>query len=476
MISSIKPKEKPSVDRLPPHSDECERGVIGCCLLSPNESLDDCIEKFGDDAKSMFFDMRHQTIFNLLVKMRDENTGIDLITVQQRLADEKLLQGCGGITYLSELQDCVPSTANLGWYLDHVREKYILRRLIQTCTGVISGIYDYEGDVESLVDQVEKDVLSINSSNTNAAQPSVKDFLNRAINNIEVAYNSNGKPTGIETGYLDLDGYTDGLHAGDYIVIAARPSMGKTALAMNIAEHVAVNSKIPVGIFSLEMTGESLVERMLGSVARVNIRDIKKGILFEASQPKIVSAAGLINNAPLYIDPTSGLSILQLKARARRMVQKHGIKLFVIDYLQLLHSSTMRNNDNREREIADISAGIKSLAKELNVPIIALAQLNRELEKDKNRKPRMSDLRESGAIEQDADVIGLLYKPNQDDPDTQEQQDEGETIGLLLAKQRNGPQHVTCYFTFLKKFTRFETQSKFTEQDIPDSKQPYSDN
>ena len=244
----------------------------------------------------------------------------------------------------------------------------------------------------------------------------MKDLVHRAISTIEDYHQRQGMLTGVGTGFPDLDKMTSGLHGGEMIVVAARPSMGKTSLAMNIAEHVAVELRLPVGVFSLEMTSDSLVLRMLCSRARVNLRNIRDGFLAERDFPKLTGAAGKLANAPLFIDDSSGLSILQLRAKARRMYQQYGIKLFVIDYLQLLHS-TARRAENRQQEIADISSGIKALAKELKVPMIVLSQLNRELEKDKNRKPRLSDLRESGAIEQDADLVALLYKPSSGEDD-----------------------------------------------------------
>ena len=256
------------------------------------------------------------------------------------------------------------------------------------------------------------------------------------------------------------------------IVIAARPSMGKTSLAMNIAEHVAVGERLPVGVFSLEMTSESLVLRMLCSRSRVNLRSIRDGFLAERDFPKLTGSAGKLAGAPLFIDDTPALSILQLRAKARRMVQQHAIKLFVIDYLQLLHS-TSRRAENRQQEIADISNGIKALAKELNVPVVVLSQLNRELERDKNRKPRLADLRESGAIEQDADLVALLYKADPADPkkpaggdDDDEPEQEAVPVNLLIAKQRNGPTG-DVHLTFLKAYTRFESAAKVSAEDVP---------
>jgi replicative DNA helicase len=261
---------------------------------------------------------------------------------------------------------------------------------------------------------------------------------------------------------------TNGLHGGEMIVIAARPSMGKTSLAMNIAEHVAIEAKLPVGVFSLEMTSESLVLRMLCSRSRVNLRNVREGFLAERDFPKLTGAAGKLASSPLFIDDSSGLSILQLRAKARRMHQQYNIKVFVIDYLQLLHS-TARRAENRQQEIADISSGIKALAKELNVPIIVLSQLNRELEREKNRKPRMSDLRESGSIEQDADLVGLLYKPNTDDEEAAAvgpAQEEALPVNLLIAKQRNGPTG-DVNLTFLRSYTRFESAAKVSDDDVP---------
>jgi replicative DNA helicase len=248
--------------------------------------------------------------------------------------------------------------------------------------------------------------------------------------------------------------------------------MGKTSLAMNIAEHVALDLKLPVAVFSLEMSSASLILRMMCSLARVNLRSIREGFMSESDFPKLTNAAGRLSAAKLYIDDTAGLSILQLRARARRMAQQHGIKLFVIDYLQLLNSTARRSQENRQQEIADISSGIKALAKELNVPIIVLAQLNREIEKDKSRKPRLSDLRESGSIEQDADLVGLLYKPNkrsdssESTSDGDETEDSDQSVNLLIAKQRNGPTG-DVELTFLKDFTRFESRSKFSDDDVP---------
>jgi replicative DNA helicase len=454
----------PGVDRLPPHSPEAEQGVLGCVLLSPNDCVGECVEKFKAGAE-VFYDLRHRTIFEALVEMYDQREAIDLITLQQRLKNKQRLEEVGGLAYLGSLPDTVPSAANLSYYLDIVLEKYVLRKMIQTCTEVVGRVYEHEGEVDALLDEVERDILRISETRVEGKTDKIKELVKKAINTIEDFHQRQGMLTGIGTGFTDLDKMTSGLHGGEMVVVAARPSMGKTSLAMNIAEHVSIEEKLPVGVFSLEMTSESLVLRMLCSRSRVNLRNVREGFLAERDFPKLTGAAGKLANAPLFIDDSSGLSILQLRAKARRMYQQHGIKLFIVDYLQLLHS-TARRADNRQQEIADISNGIKSLAKELNVPVIVLSQLNRELEKDKDRKPRLSDLRESGAIEQDADVVCLLYKPSRDDEDAAGEEADAMPVNLLIAKQRNGPTG-DVHLTFLKQYTRFESAAKISDDAVP---------
>ncbi len=461
--------EPARVDRLPPHSPEAEQGVLGCILLSPNECLGECIEKLKPEPE-VFYDLRHQTIYAALLDMYDRREAIDLITLQQRLKDKQMLEAVGGLLYLSSLQDTVPSAANLGYYLGIVQEKFLLRKMIQTCTEVVGRVHDYEGDVEALLDEVERDILRISESRAQEGTATIKELVHTAIGTIENYFNRQGVLGGIATGLPDLDRMTDGLHGGEMIVIAARPSMGKTSLAMNIAEHVVLEQKLPVGVFSLEMTAESLVLRMLCSIAKVNLRNIREGFMAESDFPKLRNATGRLAAAPLFIDDSAGLSILQLRARARRLWQQHGIKLFVVDYLQLLHS-TARRAENRQQEIADISGGIKALAKELNVPVIVLSQLNREPEKrERGAEPRLSDLRESGAIEQDADLVGLLYQPGKSGADDDDggagEEQAAIRINLLIAKQRNGPTG-DVELTFLKPYTRFESAAKVSDEDVP---------
>src|SRR5580704_4038574 len=468
---NISPADSIKLDRLPPHSMECEMGVLGCALLSPNECLGECIEKLKDSGAEFFYDLRHQTIYEMLAEMFNTRQAIDVITVQQKLKDKQLLEQIGGIAYLSQLQDSVPSAANLSYYLEIVREKFLLRKMIQTCTEVVGRVYDYEGEVDALMDEVERDVLRISESRVQGGVVTTKELVGKAIGTIENYFSRKGVLNGLGTGFPDLDRMTDGLHGSEMIVIAARPSMGKTSLAMNVVEHVVLEQKLPAAVFSLEMSAESLVLRMMCSIARVNLRSIREGFMSESDFPKLTSAAGRLANAPLFIDDSAGLSILQLRARARRLHQQHGVKLFVVDYLQLLHSTARRSQENHQQEIADISSGIKALAKELKVPVLVLSQLNRELEKDKSRKPRLSDLRESGAIEQDADVVGLLYKPNagDDEDGAVTEEADGLPVNLLIAKQRNGPTG-DVNLTFLKNYTRFESAAKVSDEDIPEGR------
>lgn len=467
-----------SIDRLPPHSIEAEQGVLGCILLEPNESIGACIEKLtrGEEA---FYDMRHQALFDLLVEMYDRKEPIEPITVQQYLRDRHQLEAIGGMPYIAGLMNSVPSAASLEHYLEIIREKAVLRKMIQTCTGAVAKVYDHQGECDALLDEVQRDVLAIMEDRVKQGTKPIRELVHSAIEKIEAAHQSGGALTGVPTGYPDLDKKTRGLKPGEMIVIAARPSMGKTSLAMNIVEHVAIEQGMPVGVFSLEMTAESLVYRMLCSRARVNLHNVSDGFLCERDFPKLTGAAGKLANAPVFVDDIAGLSILQLRAKARRMHQRHGIKLFVIDYLQLLNATgsrtAARSVDNRQQEVALISGGIKALAKELDVPVIVLCQLNRELDKDKNRKPRLSDLRESGAIEQDADLVGLLYRPERDEESSDGSDVEAIPINLLIAKQRNGPTG-DVHLTFLKGYTRFESASKVADVDYaPRGRDPYSD-
>ena len=452
------------IHRTPPHSVEAEQGVLGSMLISPRETIAECVEKINEE---YFYVPAHRTIYNVLVDLWNTGQAIDLITFTQVLRDRHLLDSVGGAAFVTSLFTFVPTAANVGYYLEIVRDKYILREIISAATESVRCAYEEQDEVNNLLDEVEQRIFAVGEDRFKGQMLSMKDQVMEAIEAIEKLYERKGGITGISTGFVEFDRMTSGLHPAEMIVIAARPSVGKTSLAMNIAEYVAIDERLPVGIFSLEMTAESLILRMLCSRSRVNLRNVREGFLAERDFPKLTGAATKLSSAPLFIDDSSGLSILQLRAKARRMFQQYGIKLFVIDYLQLVHS-TARRADNRQQEIADISSGIKALAKELNVPVIVLSQLNREVEREKGRPPRLSDLRESGAIEQDADLVGLLYRPTKDGDDsaTDQARSEAEPINLLIAKQRNGPADEDVCLTFLKPYTRFESAAKIQAADV----------
>lgn len=457
---SAKRSRNPSIDpdklnRLPPHSIEAEQGVLGCCLLDPKATIGE-LQSRMKNISEVFYHLPHKMIFEQVSEMMDRSEYPDLITIQQRLKDKGQLDAIGGLTYLTSLQDAVPSAANLNYYFDIVWEKYLLRTVIRMANETIADAYNVETEVEKFLDEVERRVMqSLSVRNEVKGEDTIRDIVNRSIDNIEKLHRcgQEGTMLGVPTGFADLDAMTLGLMPADMIVIAARPSVGKTSLAMNIAENVAIGAKMPVGIFSLEMNSTSLVTRMICSRAKVNIRSLREnGFLSEADFPKLTAAASAIAQAPIFIDETSGLSIMQLRSKARRMVQQHGIKLFVIDYLQLLHSNN-RRCENRQQEVADISGGIKGLAKELDIPIVVLCQLNREADKREGR-PKLSDLRESGSIEQDADIVGILYKDTDKEADD-EYEASAIPVKLFIAKQRNGPVG-DVDLVFLKNFTRFE--------------------
>ncbi len=424
-------------------------------LLSPTDVIGDCVERINEQ---YFYQPAHATIYTILVECWTAQRPADVITLTQTLRDRNQLDAVGGPAFVTHLFTFTPTAANAGYYLEIVREKYVLRQIIGACTECAARAYDEQGEVNTLLDEVEQRILAISENRFKDQVPLMKDQVMEAIETIEKLYNRKGAITGLSSGFDNLDKMTNGLHPGEMVVIAARPSMGKTAFAMNIAEHVAIKGKHPVAVFSLEMSSQQLVQRLLCSNARVNLGNINKGFLSDRDFPNLTTAASRLAESQIYIDDTAGLSILELRAKARRFKQKYDIKLIVIDYLQLLRSTSRRAQDNRQLEIAEISNGIKALAKELKIPIIVLAQLNRNPEARKNGRPLLSDLRESGSIEQDADLVGLLVRSEyyaEDDEQREETRGEAE---LIIAKQRNGPVG-DVKLTFLKEFTRFEDRA-----------------
>lgn len=444
------------VGRTLPHSVEAEQGVLGSMLISPREIIAECVEKINEE---YFHVPAHQTIYTVLVELWNGGQGIDLITFTQVLRDRNVLDAVGGAAFVTSLFTFVPTAANVTYYLEIVREKFILRQIIAAATESVRRAYEEQDEVNALLDEVEQKIFAVGEDRFKGQMPGMKEQVMGALESIEQLWERRGGITGISTGFVELDRMTNGMHEAEMIVIAARPSMGKTALAMNIAEHVAISSKLPVAVFSLEMSSQQLVQRLLCSRARVNLQKVREGFLAERDFPSLTAAASKLAEAEIFIDDSAGLSILELRAKARRLKAQKNIQLIVVDYLQLLKSTTRRAQDNRQLEISEISAGIKGLAKELKIPIIVLAQLNRQPEARSGGKPRLSDLRESGSIEQDADLVGLLVRPEVYEEDEDARAEKAGEAELIIAKQRNGPVG-DIPLTFLKEFTRFEDRAR----------------
>ncbi len=447
------------IGRTLPHSVEAEQGVLGSMLISPREIIAEAVEKINEE---YFYIPAHQTIYTVLVELWNAGQGIDLITFTQVLRDRNVLDAVGGASFVTSLFTFVPTAANVTYYLEIVREKYILRQIIAAATESVRRAYEEQDEVSALLDEVEQKIFAVGEDRFKGQMPTMKEQVMGALESIEKLWERKGGITGISTGFIELDRITNGLHDGEMIVIAARPSMGKTALAMNIAEHVAINGKLPVAVFSLEMSSQQLVQRLLCSRARVNLQKVREGFLADRDFPSLTAAASKLAEAEIYLDDSAGLSILELRAKARRLKAQKNIQLIVVDYLQLLKSTTRRAQDNRQLEISEISAGLKGLAKELKIPIIVLAQLNRQPEARTGGKPRLSDLRESGSIEQDADLVGLLVRPEIYEEDEEARAEKAGEAELIIAKQRNGPVG-EIPLTFLKEFTRFEDRARVSE-------------
>ncbi len=444
------------VHRTPPHSVEAEQGVLGSMLISPRETIAECVEKISEE---YFYVPAHRTIYEVLVDLWNTRQGIDLITFTQVLRDRNLLDSVGGPGFVTNLFTFVPTAANVQYYLEIVRDKYILRQIISAATESVRRAYEEQEDVESLLDEVEQKIFDVGEDRFKGQMLSMKDHAMQAIETIEKLYERKGSITGISTGFVEFDRMTSGLHPSEMVVIAARPSMGKTALAMNIAEYVAINEKLAVGVFSLEMSSQQLVQRLLCSRARVNLQRVRDGFLGERDFPSLTAAASKLAEAKMFIDDSASLSILELRAKARRLKAQQDVSLIIVDYLQLLRSTTRRAQDNRQLEISEISSGLKALAKDLKIPIIVVAQLNRQPEQRTGGKPRLSDLRESGSIEQDADLVGLLVRPEMYEEDEEARMEKAGEAELIIAKQRNGPVG-EIPLTFLKEYTRFETRAR----------------
>ena len=431
--------------KIPPQQLEAEQSLLGGILID-NDGLPAAFEVLRGDE---FYRDSHRVIFRVIQELFEKNEPIDLITVADLLSEKSQLEAVGGATYLATLVDTVPSATNVGAYAKIVNEKALLRRLIQAANEISAWCYGGGKSVEEVLDHAEASIFSITENRIRSSYSPIKEIVKKSIETIESLQENRELVTGVPCHYVDLDKLTAGFQRSDLIIIAARPSMGKTALALNIARNAALQSGVPVGIFSLEMSKEQLAMRLLCAEARVDSHKIRTGFLSQQECAKMITAAGSFMEAPLYIDDTPAISTLELRAKARRMMADRGLGLVVVDYLQLMRGR--EGTERREQEISEISRGLKALAKELNIPVIALSQLNRKVEERNNKRPQLSDLRESGAIEQDADVIAFIYRDEVYNPDTP---DKG-IAEIIIGKQRNGPTG-EVKLAYINSYTRFE--------------------
>lgn len=441
-----------SIERLPPQNLEAEMAVLGSMLLEEN-AISAVLELMDE---TVFYKEAHKKIFSSVVQLYDQRKGVDLITLVEKLKNDNALEDVGGASYLTALTNVVPTAANAAHYARIVKEKNILRLLINNATQIVTKAYETEERVDELLDSAEKMIFEIADRRIEGSFLSMKDIIKDSIETIDRLYQRKAHVTGIPTGYRDFDEKTAGLQPSDLIVIAGRPSMGKSALVINIVEHASIVEKIPVAFFSLEMAKEQLVQRFLCSLARVDAHKVRTGFLSATDWPLLTTAAGKLSEAPIFIDDTAGISVLELRAKARRLKSHHNIQMIVVDYLQLMRGSA--NIESRQQEISEISRSLKALARELNVSVVAISQLSRAVESRTDHRPQLSDLRESGAIEQDADVVVLLIREEYYNP-TEQNKGIAEAI---IAKQRNGPVG-TMKLTFIKEYTRFEDLAAMLE-------------
>jgi len=444
--------------RVFPHNLEAERALLGSVLLD-NGTLNVVVETLTRDD---FFSESHRIILDRMLALSEKSRTADLVTLSEELSKEGLLEKVGGAAYLASLTDGVPvgSTASVSEYCRIVKEKSLVRRLINASNNVISRCLESSDDPETLIDLAQSQVFEIAEEKVRSGFYGVRDIVKGSFGTIDVLFDRGQRVTGVESGFVDLDTMTSGFQPGELIIIASRPSLGKTALALNIAAHAAVDSKKVIGFFSLEMSKESLLIRLLCSEARIDSHKLRTGFSSREDWAKMTRALGRLADAPLYIEDTPALSIMQIRAKARRLKAEKGLDFLVVDYLQL--ATGHGRFENRTQEVSFISRGLKSIAKELHVPVLALSQLSRAPEERPGHRPQLSDLRESGSIEQDADVVIFIFREDVYRRGGEESEAEGKT-DLIIGKQRNGPTgHVPL--VFLKPYTRFENYSSREEE------------
>ena len=436
------------IERLPPQATEAERAVLGGILLEP-EAATRAVEVVLPEA---FYHPAHARIYRAMVALFVKHEPIDVMTLSEELRKSGDLESAGGIVFLTELVDSVPSAANIEHYAKIVLDKHILRQLISASSNIARECYRAETDAGSILDEAEQKIFRVSESRISQGFAHIKDILKERFEEIQRVHESRESITGLSTGFIDLDKFTAGFHPSDLVIIAGRPSMGKTSFALNIAQHVGLDEKKPVAIFSLEMSKELLVQRLLCSEAQVDAQKVRRGFTSAKDIERLTSAAGLLSESPIFIDDTPAITTLDIRARARRLKVERDISMIVVDYLQLARTS--ERAENRQQEISSISRTMKALAKELSVPVVALSQLSRAVEaRGGDKRPLLSDLRESGAIEQDADLVLFLYRPEFYDPGDPEKEGKAE---LIIGKQRNGPTG-TVNLMFEKQYTRFRS-------------------
>src|SRR6266567_6409595 len=445
----------PFRDRQPPYSEDAEQAVLSAMLMD-QDAIVRAVETVDD---SMFYAERHRRIFRAMVAITERGSVVDPLTLSDELSRKGELEAAGGKDYIGYLVDAVPTAANVEYHALIVREKAILRRLIEVSTAVVQEAFEGKSTATELLDEAESRIFQVAQQQTKDGFTRIKELLWPTMERIEALQHGGSTVTGVASGFTDLDDLTSGFQPADLVIVASRPSMGKTAFTLNVAQHAAIEHNVPVAFFSLEMSKESLVQRMLTSEARIDAQRLRKGMLRDDDFPRLARAAGILSWAPVWIDDTPGMTLLEMRSKARRLKAESGIGLVVVDYLQLMQGPM--NSESRQQEVSQISRGLKALAKELGIPVVALSQLSRAPEQrtGDNKRPQLSDLRESGAIEQDADLIMFLYRQEFYDGPTDKDGNSLEgKAEVIVGKQRNGPTGIVNLF-FQKQFTRFENLS-----------------
>jgi replicative DNA helicase len=437
-------------ERLPPQNIPAEQSVIGAMLLDKNAIMQ-AVEILSPDS---FYREAHRGIYEAVLSLSDRNEPVDLITVTEELRKTGRLEAIGGSVYISDLLGSVPTAANVGYYARLVEEKAVLRRLIEAGTGIINDCFDAKNKVDFVLDNAEKTILEIAMKKARQGFFKIDGILKDVLDIMDKLYGKKEAITGIPSGYPDLDKLTAGFQNSDLVILAARPSVGKTALALNFAQNVAIKFKVPVAVFSLEMSKEMLAQRLLCAEAEVDSQKIKTASLSDGGWKRLMKAIERLSQAPIFIDDSPLLTAMEMRAKARRLKKEHGIGMIVVDYLQLMQGR--QNIDNRVQEISEIARSLKTLAREIDVPVIALSQLSRAIEQRQDRIPRLSDLRESGEIEQTADMVFFIHRDDYYNPTS----DKGNVAQLIIAKHRNGPTG-QIDLVFRKEFTKFESKTSY---------------